>query len=103
MLEIKPNVHFIGFVDVVLRNLHDNSITIIDLKTSTRGWNKYQKRDQIKNSQILLYKKIYSDKYGLPMDKINVEFQILKRRLKKIGTSQYLVYQHTSWLMVNLL
>ena len=34
--EIKPNVHFIGYVDVVLRNTYDNSIIIIDLKTSTR-------------------------------------------------------------------
>jgi hypothetical protein len=81
--EIKPNVHFIGFIDVVLRNLYDNSITIIDLKTSTRGWNKYQKRDQIKNSQILLYKKIYSEKYGLPLDKVHVEFQILKRKINE--------------------
>jgi hypothetical protein len=81
--EIKPNVNFIGFIDVVLRNLHDNSITIIDLKTSTRGWNKYQKRDQIKNSQILIYKKIYAEKYGLPLDKVHVEFQILKRKINE--------------------
>ena len=81
--EIKPNVHFIGYVDVVLRNTYDNSIIIIDLKTSTRGWNKYQKADKIKTSQILLYKKIYSDKYGVPMDKIKVEFQILKRKINE--------------------
>tara|TARA_Y100000992_G_scaffold295400_1_gene256281 strand:- start:417 stop:1121 length:705 start_codon:yes stop_codon:yes gene_type:complete len=81
--EIKPNVHFIGYVDIVLRNLYDNSIIIIDLKTSTRGWNKYQKADKIKTSQILLYKKIYSDKYGVPMDKIKVEFQILKRKINE--------------------
>lgn len=81
--EIKPNVHFIGYVDIVLRNTYDNSIVIIDLKTSTRGWNKYQKADKIKTSQILLYKKIYSDKYGVPMDKIKVEFQILKRKINE--------------------
>ena len=81
--EIKPNVHFIGYVDIVLRDTYDNSIIIIDLKTSTRGWNKYQKADKIKTSQILLYKKIYSDKYGVPMDKIKVEFQILKRKINE--------------------
>ena len=31
--------------------------------------------------KILLYKKIYSEKYGLPLDKVHVEFQILKRKL----------------------
>ena len=81
--KVKPNINFLGFVDVVIRNLYDNSITIIDLKTSTRGWNKYQKRDPIKNAQILLYKKIYAEKYNLPLNKVHVEFQILKRKINE--------------------
>ena len=32
---------------------------------------------------ILIYKKIYADKYGLPLDKVHVEFQILKRKIKE--------------------
>ena len=79
--EIKPGIHFIGFIDIVLRDTSDNSITIIDLKTSTRGWSKYQKSDAVKNSQLLLYKKFYSEKFGLSEDKINVEFHILKRKV----------------------
>ena len=58
---IKTGVHFIGFIDIVLRDLAENSIIIIDLKTSTMGWNQYQKADKMKNSQILLYKKYYSE------------------------------------------
>ena len=81
--KVKPNINFLGFVDVVIRNLYDNSITIIDLKTSTRGWNKYHKRDPIKNAQILLYKKIYAEKYNLPLNKVHVEFQILKRKINE--------------------
>ena len=73
----------LGYLDVVIRNKVTDTITIIDIKTSTRGWNKYQKADKIKTSQILLYKKIYSDKYGVPMDKIKVEFQILKRKINE--------------------
>ena len=30
---------------------------------------------------MLLYKKFYSDKYGIPLDKIKVEYQILKRKI----------------------
>lgn len=79
--EIKPGVHFIAFVDIILREIGSGEIVIIDLKTSTSGWNKYQKEDKIKNAQILIYKKFYSDLFGIPMTKIRVEFQIMKRKL----------------------
>jgi len=79
--KVKEGVHFIGFIDIVLKDLSDNSIIIIDLKTSTRGWNKYQKRDKYKNSQIVLYKKYYSELFDIPLDKIKVEYHIMKRKL----------------------
>jgi hypothetical protein len=79
--EIKNGVHFIAFIDIVLREIGSGEIIIIDLKTSTRGWNKYQKSDAVKNAQILIYKKFYSDLFGIPIQKIRVEFQIMKRKL----------------------
>lgn len=79
--KIKEGVHFIGFIDIVLRDLAENSIIIIDLKTSTQGWNQYQKADKFKNAQILLYKKYYSDLFNIPLQKIRVEYQIMRRKL----------------------
>ena len=79
--EVKPGVNFIGFIDILLKDKTTQEYIIIDLKTSTRGWNKYQKADKIKTSQMLLYKKFYSEKYDIPLDKIKVEYQILKRKL----------------------
>ena len=79
--EIKKGVHFIGYIDIVLKDIAENAIIIIDLKTSTMGWNKYQKEDRLKNSQILLYKKYYSDFFNIPLTKIRVEFQIMRRKL----------------------
>jgi hypothetical protein len=32
---------------------------------------------------MLLYKKFYSDKYDIPLDKIRVEYQILKRKISE--------------------
>ena len=78
---IKEGVHFIGFIDIVIRDLASNEIIIIDLKTSTMGWNQYQKADKMKNSQILLYKKYYSELFNIPLQKIKVEYQILRRKL----------------------
>jgi hypothetical protein len=79
--EIKPGVHFIGFIDILLKDKSTDEIIIIDLKTSTKGWSQYQKNDKIKTSQMLLYKKFYSEKYNIPLDKIKVEYQILKRKI----------------------
>jgi hypothetical protein len=79
--EIKKGVHFIGYIDIVLKDIAENAIIIIDLKTSTMGWNKYQKEDRLKNSQILLYKKYYSELFDIPLTKIRVEFQIMRRKL----------------------
>ena len=79
--EVKPGVNFIGFIDVLLKDKTTGDYIIIDLKTSTRGWSKYQKSDKVKISQMLLYKKFYSDKFDIPLDKIKVEYQILKRKL----------------------
>ena len=79
--KIKPGVEFIGFIDVVMRDLSDNSIIIIDLKTSTMGWNKYAKADKFKNAQIVLYKKYYSELFDISLDKIKVEYQIMRRKL----------------------
>jgi hypothetical protein len=85
--QIKEGVHFIGFIDIVLKDISSGDIVIVDLKTSTSGWNKYQKADKVKTSQMLLYKKFYSEKYDIPLDKIKVEYQILKRKL--IENSEY--------------
>ena len=81
--KIKEGVHFIGFIAIVLKDLKSSHIIIIDLKTSTRGWSKYQKNDKVKTSQMLLYKKFYSEKYDIPLDKIKVEYQILKRKISE--------------------
>jgi len=81
--KIKEGVNFIGFIDIVLKDLGSGDIIIIDLKTSTRGWTDSQKSDKVKTSQMLLYKKFYSEKYDIPLDKIKVEYQILKRKISE--------------------
>ena len=56
--EIKPNVNFIGFIDVVLRNLHDNSITIIDLKTSTKDGISIKKETRLRTLRYLYIRRL---------------------------------------------
>jgi hypothetical protein len=78
---IKEGVHLIGFIDIVMKDLSTGDIIIIDLKTSTMGWNKYQKADKLKNAQIIIYKKYYSELFNVPLDKIKVEYQIMRRKM----------------------
>ena len=86
-VEIKKNIDFVGFIDIVLKNKSTGRIKIIDLKTSGVGWNKWQKADQSKTSQVLLYKFFYANKFGVRLDEVDVEFLILKRRLLENGYS----------------
>jgi len=80
-LKLKKNVGFIGYLDLVILHKPTNTLKIIDIKTSTRGWNKYQKADKNKTQQLLLYKQFYAKQYNHPIDKIEVEYFIVKRKL----------------------
>ena len=68
---------------MVIRNKINGNVKIIDLKTSTRSWTNYHKKNFYKTSQLILYKQKYSEKFGVPLDKISVEFLILKRKVAK--------------------
>ena len=81
--DIQEGVDMMGYLDVVIRNKISGKIVIIDLKTATRGWTDYQKKDFNKKSQLLLYKKYYSELFDVPLDKIDVMFLILKRKIAK--------------------
>ena len=45
------------------------------------GWNKWQKADENKTQQLLLYKQFYSKQYNHPIERIEVEYFIVKRKL----------------------
>ena len=77
-----PNdIKFIGYMDVVLYNKVSGRYKIIDIKTSTMGWNKWMKADKNKTDQLLLYKQFYGAQHDIPLDKIDVEYFIVKRKL----------------------
>lgn len=79
--KISEKVNFLGFIDLVIKDTFNGRYRIVDFKTSTKGWSDYQKKDPVKNAQILLYKKFYSEMLGISMDMIDVEFIILKRKV----------------------
>jgi hypothetical protein len=80
-LPIKHGINFIGYIDLVLKERQSGRYKIIDIKTSAVGWNSYMKDNPSKTAQILLYKAFFSKKYNVPVEMIDVEFFILKRKL----------------------
>jgi hypothetical protein len=76
-----PNVVYQAYLDIVLYHEPTNTIKIIDLKTSTYSWGTKQKTDKNKTSQLILYKKFFSEIFSFPIEKIQIEFMILKRKI----------------------
>ena len=70
-----------GYIDIALKDKTNGKICIYDFKTSTFGWNKWQKADRTKLDQLVLYKRFYHMLFKVPMNDIEVEFIVLKRRL----------------------
>jgi hypothetical protein len=68
-------------LDVVLYHEPTNTFKIIDIKTSRSGWDDKTKKDETKQLQLVLYKKFYSQQFGVPEDNIEIEFFIVKRKI----------------------
>ena len=75
------NVLYRGYLDVVLYHEPTNTIKILDIKTSTRGWSDKEKKNEDKQFQLILYKKLFAEQYNFPIENIEVEFFIVKRKL----------------------
>jgi hypothetical protein len=74
------NVLYKGYLDVVLYHEPTNSFKILDIKTSTKGWSDYEKKDETKQFQLILYKHFFAKQFGVEVDKINIEFFIVFAR-----------------------
>ena len=55
----RPNIKYMGYIDLVIYNKKLDEYTIFDIKTSTKGWSKWEKGDNIKHQQLYLYKNYY--------------------------------------------
>ena len=78
---LKKDIKMVGYLDIVILDEITNTLKIYDIKTSTRGWNKWMKKDENKTQQLLLYKQFYSQQYNHPIENIEVEYFIVKRKL----------------------
>jgi hypothetical protein len=78
---LKPNVIYNGFLDIVMYHEPTNTFKIIDIKTSKSGWNDKTKKDELKQFQLILYKKFFSEIFGIDEKNIEIEYFIVKRQV----------------------
>ena len=78
-----PNVLLYGKLDMVFYDEDLKKVTIWDIKTSTRGWTKWDKENKLKMSQMVIYKKYFAEQYNIPIDSIDCKYFILKRKIPK--------------------
>lgn len=81
MVGLSKNLFLKGYIDFVLYDKDLDKVYIYDIKTSYKSWSKEQKNDKIKQYQLLLYKQFFSQQYNIDINKIEVEFIILKRKI----------------------
>ena len=84
--KLQEKFYFKGFIDILTYDEQFDKWKIWDIKTSTRGW-KDEKLDFVKTSQILLYKEYLSKQFDIPINNIEVEYLIVKRKI--IEDSEY--------------
>lgn len=77
------NVFFKGYIDLIVYSEVLDKFTLIDLKTSKTGWNSYQKKDEIKTSQLLLYKYFFSETFDIPLDSIDIMYMVVRRKINE--------------------
>lgn len=80
-LNFNDGLIFNAYLDLFSYNLKTNKFRIIDFKTSKGSWRDYQKKDKTKLAQLLLYKYFIHRLHNIPLEDIEVEFIILKRKL----------------------
>ena len=83
------NVVYLGYLDIVMYHEPTQTFKIIDIKTSTRGWNDKVKKDEDKQFQLILYKKFFAEQFNIPIENIDIEFFIVKRK----------VYDHPDYII----
>ena len=72
-----------GKLDLVFYDEDLQKVSIWDIKTSTKGWTKWDKENKIKTAQMVLYKRYFAEQYNIPVESIDCKYFIVKRKIPK--------------------
>lgn len=75
------SLYFLGYIDILIHDENEDIVWLIDIKTSTKGWKDYKKKDKNTTDQIVAYKKYFSEKFNINLDKIKPLFFIFRKEI----------------------
>ena len=81
--EKHPNIMLYGKLDLVFYDEDLQKLSIWDIKTSTKGWTKWDKENKTKTAQMVLYKRYFAEQYNVPVESIDCKYFIVKRKIPK--------------------
>jgi len=70
-----------SFLDLVFYDKKWGEYLIVDIKTSTKGWNKWKRKDKLSTDQIVLYKHYFCNMFNINPKKVKVEYFILRNKV----------------------
>jgi hypothetical protein len=74
-------VCFVAYIDLLLYDKVNKKYIVADFKTSKAGWKDYDKKDEVKTSQLILYKMFLAKSLNISVENIDIEYVILKRKV----------------------
>lgn len=83
-IEGQPHA-FKGFIDGVIKATGPRGkplVWLIDWKTTSWGWNRYKREDEMVKAQLVLYKNYWTKKVGIDPKDVRCGFVLLKRTAK---------------------
>ena len=81
----EKKIAFAAFMDFGIKDAREEIPTydLFDIKTSTRGWRDFEKKNFNKIQQLLLSKYFFSKTHDIPLNDINVKYLIFKRKIQE--------------------
>lgn len=100
---------FLGYIDLILYDPKNDIYHILDLKTAGWGWGTKQVSDTKKLYQVILYKKFFCAKQGIPLQKVKCHYLLLLRNpaktkeraltLHSVTAGEKKIQNATDWMM----
>lgn len=86
-------IYLNSFIDLLFYNKGTKQFRIPDIKTSTKGWSDYQKKDELKMDQVRIYKNYLAKHYNLDRNNISGEYFVVKRKVYE--DAEFPIPRHT--------
>lgn len=77
----RDNVKLMQYLDLVFYDKRYKEYLIVDIKTSTKGWNKWKRKDFLAKNQLVCYKKYFCEEFNIDPKKVEIMYFIMRNKI----------------------